>query len=318
VISTKHAPLPQQKITERKLSPGVRGTAETVAAMRTLIIQGARDPEMREYARQLMLLNPSVAGVGREREQAERILRHAQDIIGRNYLRDPRGVERVQSAKQSIFLKAGDCDDGTVLFCTLCETIGLPTRIVTVGYEGRRGFNHVFPQVNLKSGWVSAETVLPGQPIGWEVPHARRRVWHVYSPMDSLGELGFGRRLRRGLRRVGRGVRRVGRVGLKFGQFGAFAIPGAGQAALGAKFARLAAKGGRIGRIAKRGRKVARVAGRARRGFNRFQDARGQFEQARGMFRRPSPSFDDGLSGVCCLAGATDGKIRVRVKRRAL
>ena len=49
------------------------------------------------------------------------------------YTRDPHRVELLHSARRMLELRAGDCDDMTILLGAMLQSIGHPVRIVVVG-----------------------------------------------------------------------------------------------------------------------------------------------------------------------------------------
>jgi len=75
------------------------------------------------------------------------------------YLADPRGAEYVQSPVNLIGqyrkngFARGDCDDMTLLFASLCNALGLHTRICAVAINGSPVHNHVLNQVMLRGQW---------------------------------------------------------------------------------------------------------------------------------------------------------------------
>src|SRR5688500_10029527 len=114
----------------RALIPrGNRGTHTTVAKMRGLIREGARDFYVRQHAIDVLLAN----GVPAKDYEAE--IRSLFEWVQRNvrYTRDPFGVELLHSARRMIELRAGDCDDMSVVLGALVESVGHPVRIVLTG-----------------------------------------------------------------------------------------------------------------------------------------------------------------------------------------
>ena len=64
-------------------------------------------------------------------------------LYGMNYVRDPgsaydllsvdsMAVDYLQFPYQTLQYKAGDCDDLSILYCTLLEAVGIETAFVTV------------------------------------------------------------------------------------------------------------------------------------------------------------------------------------------
>lgn len=77
-----------------------------------------------------------------------------------NYVSDPTEFEYVKTAKESLYVRGGDCDDAAVLLATLLEAIGVNTRLVFIP-------RHVYVQAYLpdalksyksEDNWVSLDT----------------------------------------------------------------------------------------------------------------------------------------------------------------
>jgi len=90
------------------------------------------------------------------------------------YVKDIRGVETLQQPDKTLELKAGDCDDKSILLASLLESIGHPTRLIAVGFRPG-SFSHVFVQTRVGSNWVSLETTEPND-LGWQPPNVRERI----------------------------------------------------------------------------------------------------------------------------------------------
>lgn len=75
------------------------------------------------------------------------------------YVRDPSRVETLHTAERLLTQAQGDCDDKTILVCSLLEAIGHPTRLIAIGFN--KGFCHVYPQVNIRGQWYTVETTEP-------------------------------------------------------------------------------------------------------------------------------------------------------------
>jgi transglutaminase-like putative cysteine protease len=95
-------------------------------------------------------------------------------------------VETLQTPKELLRTKQGDCDDKATLLATMLQTIGFPTRFCAVGV--REGpYSHVLVEAKApghpkadRNGWVALETILPGVEPGWFPPDATRKmVAHV-------------------------------------------------------------------------------------------------------------------------------------------
>lgn len=114
---------------------------------------GRQNPLVRQTALQL------VSGLKQKDYLGEASKIHAfvRDKI--RYVRDPNRVETLHTAERLLTQKQGDCDDKTILVCSLLETIGHPTRIVAIGFN--KGFCHVYPEVQIRGKWYTVETTEP-------------------------------------------------------------------------------------------------------------------------------------------------------------
>lgn len=113
------------------------------------------------------------------------------------YTRDPHRVELLHSARRMLELRAGDCDDMTILLGAMLQSIGHPVRIVVIGPNARRPdlFSHVYPEVQFRGRWIAADATVP-HPMGWK-PRAivkkvislqRRPVMSMSDIDDGLGQ----------------------------------------------------------------------------------------------------------------------------------
>jgi hypothetical protein len=75
------------------------------------------------------------------------------------YQADPRGAEYVRSPVRMIAeycqhgYTRGDCDDGTLLACSLFSALGIRTRVVAVRLQPEGPRNHVLLQAEIRGEW---------------------------------------------------------------------------------------------------------------------------------------------------------------------
>lgn len=89
------------------------------------------------------------------------------------YTLDPHGVELLQEPEYLLQERAGDCDDKSILVCSLLANLGHQTRLIAVG-PSMRNFSHVFAQVRDRTvknpadpqAWINLECTEP-----WPVGH---------------------------------------------------------------------------------------------------------------------------------------------------
>lgn len=162
-------------VRERHTIPaGDAGTlGHTVPWIRRLVREGRSDPVVQARARQL---------VERQRDPVGVLFRYVrslpyrtdQALAKRHRLGDLRSREPVQEVLQTArgqILRGlrhgdaaieGDCDCRCVLFQSLAESLGYPTRICIMRGPGRSDFSHVFPEVLVNGRWLCADTIMNG------------------------------------------------------------------------------------------------------------------------------------------------------------
>jgi transglutaminase-like putative cysteine protease len=141
---------------------GQAGAIATMKSMRQLVRDAIRDPaqQVRECALSIL------RGVNTFSMQAQAIQAWVQNNI--EYRRDPVDVELVQTPQVTLQLKAGDCDDQSVLTAALLQATGHPMQFIAVGFSSQP-FSHVLAQTLIGTSWVAVETI-ERRPIGWMPP----------------------------------------------------------------------------------------------------------------------------------------------------
>jgi hypothetical protein len=180
-------------VTAVQIPGGDAGTAATIAAMRRLIEEGKKDPVVYELARTILRRARVKAFdfAGEARAIYNSVLRNMR------FTRDVRGKETLHSARELVRLRMGDCDDFTILMCSLMESVGLATQIKTVANDDREPetFTHVFPEVRINGKWVAVDAARRNPAFG-KAPRVsyRTRIWDTGSPefLDVAGLNGLG------------------------------------------------------------------------------------------------------------------------------
>jgi transglutaminase-like putative cysteine protease len=104
------------------------------------------------------------------------------DWVRRNirYTRDIFRVELLHTPRRMIELKAGDCDDMTILLGSMLLSTGHPIRLVLVGFRPNRPhlYSHIYLEVLVRDRWLALDATM-SRPIGWAPPALWRRNWAV-------------------------------------------------------------------------------------------------------------------------------------------
>ncbi len=143
---------------------GTAGTRRTLQLMNIFILNGKVSPFIHKEAQRIASYFPSRDWIG--------ICKALQQYVKDNvrYVPDVLGVETLQQAEYTLAMRAGDCDDQSILLASLYETIGQPTQLVAIGFKHNQ-YSHVFVEVQPGAAgpWYGAETIID-KPFGWTPP----------------------------------------------------------------------------------------------------------------------------------------------------
>lgn len=152
------------RIRLQTIPSGYRGTLRTIGHVGELIRRGAKDFLVRRTAvailRQCAVRPKDYLGeIKALFEWVQRNVRYTRDIFR---------VEVLHSARRMLELRAGDCDDMTILLGALLEAVGHPVRLVVTGHDPQRQdlFSHIYPEVLHQGRWIPLDATMP-HPMGW-------------------------------------------------------------------------------------------------------------------------------------------------------
>ena len=158
----------QPAISLHQIPEGYPGTLRTVEHIKGLIKQGAKDFHVRQQAIDILLRREvkakDYAG------EIKALFEWVQQNI--RYTKDTFRLEVLHSARRMLELRAGDCDDFSILLGAMLEAIGHPVRLVITGPHPRRAdlFSHIYVEVSCEGRWIALDATMP-HPMGW-APHA--------------------------------------------------------------------------------------------------------------------------------------------------
>lgn len=148
------APIMPTRSTLEAIPDGPAGTRETLKRMRDAVLQYKTAPAVRAQAVAIAQPVRSKDWAG----EARAVQRWVQTNI--RYVRDVRGVETLQAPDYTLQVRAGDCDDHSMLVAALLESIGHPTQLVAGGRLPGR-YVHVWAETLVGRKWVPVETTQP-------------------------------------------------------------------------------------------------------------------------------------------------------------
>lgn len=152
------------KIELQTIPSGYRGTLKTLTHIIALIKQGAKDFHVRQTAIDILLQR----GVKAKDYLGEikALFEWVQEYV--RYTKDTFRVEVLHSARRMLELRAGDCDDMSILLGAMLESIGHPVRLLLSGPDPLKQtlFTHIYLEVFHKGRWVPLDATMP-HPMGW-------------------------------------------------------------------------------------------------------------------------------------------------------
>lgn len=144
----------------------------TAAMIGALIRQGAKDFQVRQQA--IRIFRGSRVRAKDRLGEVQALFRWVQREV--RYTRDILRVETLHTARRMLELRAGDCDDMTILLGAMLLATGHPVRLALAGYAPDRphAYSHIYPEVLVHGCWIPADATMP-YALGWEAPALWKR-----------------------------------------------------------------------------------------------------------------------------------------------
>jgi transglutaminase-like putative cysteine protease len=164
------------KIFLHHIPKGSQGTLKTVEHVQTLIRAGAKDFSVRQKAIDILLekqVKPKDY-LGEIKALFEWVQRHIR------YTKDTFHVEVLHSARRMLELRAGDCDDMTILLGSMLVATGHPVRLILAGFRPNKphAYSHIYPEVNVRGRWIAIDATVD-HPMGWAPPARWTSVFEI-------------------------------------------------------------------------------------------------------------------------------------------
>jgi transglutaminase-like putative cysteine protease len=172
-LSSRHV-VPRIQIL--RVPKGTQGTLATAGIISRLIQDGAKDFYVRQKAIEIF----RAYGVRPKNRLGE--VCALFDFVRRNirYTRDIFRVELLHSARRMLELRAGDCDDMTILLGSMLISTGHPVRLVLAGFRRNKPhcYTHIYPEVRVGHRWVAIDATVD-KPMGWAPPALWKRICEI-------------------------------------------------------------------------------------------------------------------------------------------
>lgn len=175
---SRYLPPPPQapRVDRRRIASGFDGAMTTVAHIGRLIRAGAGDFYVRQKAIDILLECgvPAKDYLG----EIDALFRWVQRHV--RYTKDPFRIEVLHSARRMLELKAGDCDDMTIVLGALIKSVGHPVRVVLTGPDPLRPdlFSHIYLEARHHDQWIPLDATMP-YGMGWSPRTPVRQVMSI-------------------------------------------------------------------------------------------------------------------------------------------
>jgi transglutaminase-like putative cysteine protease len=155
---------------------GTRGTLVTARLIAQMIRDGAKDFYVRQKAIQIF------RQVGAPPKDRWGEVCALFDWVRNNirYTRDIFRVELLHTPRRMLELRAGDCDDMTILLGAMLLSTGHPVRLALAGFRPHKPhvYTHIYPEVSVRGKWIALDATMK-KPIGWAPPALWKRTHEV-------------------------------------------------------------------------------------------------------------------------------------------
>lgn len=145
---------------------GIAGTALTLRLMKQLALNGSRSAIVHDAA--VRIIKQAGVPAYDHKGEMEALFKFARDNV--RYVRDPVGVELLQTPERTLKVLSGDCDDKTTLLAALLGSIGHPStlRFRVIGTKKNQHYSHVYLVARFGKKDIPLDATPPGVSMGWE------------------------------------------------------------------------------------------------------------------------------------------------------
>jgi hypothetical protein len=166
------------------LLSGDAGVEQTINGMRGLVDEALRDPSIIRLAADIVRNVPAFDDVA----EGEALYDWVRGNI--RFTKDPVNKEKLYPPAELLKIRAGDCDDISMLLGTLLMAVGYPARLVTVAASrDPEQFTHVYVEGEVPAGsgnWIPMDPARYDSQFGVAPPMVTRSRWW------SLADASYG------------------------------------------------------------------------------------------------------------------------------
>ena len=145
----------------------VKTNEDRVKLIADLIEEGSQDPLIRETA-------IKITRHCKDKDKKCEV-KAIYDWVKQNirYIGDVTGRDSYHTARRILNLRAGDCDDFTILICSLLASIGYEVGVRIISESPLKDFHHIYAICNIDGKWIPLDGTEKYLPFGSEV----KRIW---------------------------------------------------------------------------------------------------------------------------------------------
>jgi hypothetical protein len=160
------------------LLSGDDGIAQTIALMRHLVDEAQGDANFVRKAIDIVRNVPAFDDFG----EARAIFNWVRSNI--RFTKDPISKEKLYPPQELLKIRAGDCDDISMLVAALGMAIGYNARLITIGTpQSGSEFSHVYAELEVPAGtgnWLPMDAARVDSEFGIAPPvYTRKRAWSL-------------------------------------------------------------------------------------------------------------------------------------------
>jgi hypothetical protein len=152
------------------LLSGDAGVEQTINEMRGLVDEALRDPAIIRLATDIVRSAPAFDDLAEANALYEWVRRNIR------FTKDPVNKEKLYPPAELLKIRAGDCDDISMLLGTLLMAVGYPARLMTVAAGGDE-FSHVYVEGNVNGEWIAMDPARYDSQFGVAPPAFTRARW---------------------------------------------------------------------------------------------------------------------------------------------
>jgi Transglutaminase-like superfamily len=165
---------------------GDPGVAQTIAVMRQLVDEALRDPSIIRLATDIVRHVAAFDDLAEANALYEWVRRNIR------FTKDPVNKEKLYPPAELLKIRAGDCDDISMLLATLLMAVGYPARLMTIAAPNSPdSFSHVYVEAEIPAGsnqWIPLDPARADSQFGVAPPAFTRARWWSLTD-SSFGDL---------------------------------------------------------------------------------------------------------------------------------